>query len=299
MGRMTLLIFTVSINRPILSEGEIKWLLDQLDRMGKELPDLSKRLKSMKTSSDRGFSLASLLVDSKQKRRILNEEEKKQTLAFLMSKEDFPDKECRDLLYDLRESVESRSVIIPDFDTEKEIVTAIKEGIEYFSEKMEDRVFTVLAYYAYAQVSRYLQKNSPENLKRAKVSVRMVAKKLSPGFRTSEEDRLEMSKAQTSLAKILFKVFNEEDANDIQEFTNEGLKLISQTYAIEYKIYIFSGKFWILDVIAADVLGYSSPAMKDSVTMLTTDPDFKILCPGIDLLVSRMKRRIKADEKSY
>jgi hypothetical protein len=185
--------------------------------------------------------------------------------------------------------------IIPDFDSEKEIENAIIQGIEYFPKNMENREITVLGYYAYAQLTRSLRSKSPEHRKRAKVALKMLRKKITPGLFTTKKNKEDMAAPRIALGmtlKALRHIFSLKDADEVCQFTEEEKNKINEEVPTRFFFSMSIKKFMIFDVIAADVLGVGNPGMRETYDKLVGDSDFTMLCPGIDLVISRLKIRM-------
>jgi hypothetical protein len=110
-------------HRPILNDVEVKWLRSQAIDIWKHpgfkaawkglgnIYKLNKQLFSMKRSSNRGISFASLLADAKDKRTLVREQEISQTVTFLNHvKNGASDHACLSLIEKLYESLTSRQI---------------------------------------------------------------------------------------------------------------------------------------------------------------------------------------------
>jgi hypothetical protein len=291
-------------HRPLLNKYELQWIVDQRDAMWSSLKlqndwrvrfdfyEMDKHLEYRNNDFNRRVSIVSLLVDAKRKRRMLDIEEKRQSIAFIQSKLKFSDPACKGLLQDLLKSVESRSFIIPDYKYEWEIKAARNQGIEYFSVKMENRKVTVLGYYAYAQISQFLANGSPESFRRAKIALRMLAKELSPSFLAGRTEKEEAAGPRIVIGVILKKAFPIAEMTDgILKFTISELRKIQEVITSSSPALPFgSKKFKILEIIAAYLLGIDHPELKTTLTDLVADPDWKILCPDMESVIQRLQK---------
>jgi hypothetical protein len=292
---------------PILSKMEAKWLLSELSEMWKSdgiwqhrgrkgFVKNTKALLLMKKASDRGISYASLLADAKAKKRILNAEEKRQSIAFIQSNSNVSDPLCQELHKDLLKSIENRSFIIPDensgnFNFEQDIRAAINKGIEYFSEKMVHRDITVTGYYAYAQISRYLI-NPTADFEPVAVSIKVFWSKLKANFET--EDKATVALLKDAIIAIIGILPSVSTSHIDHLMKYLGLSEIFKNFIARggnIPEYNFENpKYSILEVISADLLGRKTQKMKLVYDTITTDPDLQMLCPDMKLVADRLKK---------
>jgi hypothetical protein len=309
-GLAKIIEFYNSNPRPILNEIDLKWLIGQLADAwlvngiwkGKDtFSKLYKVLLFMKRTPSRGISFGSLLTDAKEKHNILNPEEKRQSIAFIDNKKAiFTDSGCKILLKDLQQSIESRSFIIPDYASEKEIEAAINKGIKYFSEKMEHRDITVTGYYAYAQISKFL--NKPENFTPVKVAIKMFWEKLKPNFISSlrSKDKKTMAALKIAMGTIIQNLngsggntyLSEEIRRLMKDLgLSENLKITGSTTPESFNFE--NPKYNLLEIIYADLLGNKLQKMQQVYDTITTDPDWQILCPDMKLVADRLQKRLE------